>query len=366
MEQNLPSPESVVVFSKEHYPSKTDPLGPHPFTYPTGSVDMLTDIMFRQGYMNRIAMRDDEHLLDAITQGVTDIVDGKPVYAKNPVGDWLRKYTHAMQEECSELMEEFPWKWWSKDPVDIQNARVEAIDILHFLTSIFNLLGMSPKDVHELYLKKWETNIERQRKGYSKATKDETDNKGLVVGMGGEVDLDEKPIPSVAIPKDASRTIPRRVLEDGIQYSTIRSLLALNYIRESDDKNCFIVNPNIDLVMTRDDSMFTTKFMFLPVINNLGNFMSVFGGEHMTDVSKTMRELGLSSVSMDETGSVMSIVSFGDKVVHFGEIDADQMDGVRRCIYKYLITPMDERRYHHASDRFEVADIIRDIMTKYK
>ena len=38
----------------------------------------------------------------------------------------------AMKEELCELDDELLWKWWSKDKIDMQNIRVELIDILHF------------------------------------------------------------------------------------------------------------------------------------------------------------------------------------------------------------------------------------------
>ena len=59
---------------------------------------------------------------------------------------WLSKYSKAMAEELKELDAELLWKWWSKDEIDIQNIRVELIDILHFLVSAMICAGLTPDE----------------------------------------------------------------------------------------------------------------------------------------------------------------------------------------------------------------------------
>ena len=91
---------------------------------------------------------------------------------------WLLQYSRAMSQELAELTDSVPWKWWAKyQTFDKQNARVEVVDMLHFLVSMAQVLGMTADDVHELYKKKHEVNINRQESGY--AVKDESDNKDL-------------------------------------------------------------------------------------------------------------------------------------------------------------------------------------------
>ena len=47
---------------------------------------------------------------------------------------WLLNYTRAMQQEMAELTDSVPWKWWAKyQKFDEQNARVEVVDLFHFL-----------------------------------------------------------------------------------------------------------------------------------------------------------------------------------------------------------------------------------------
>jgi len=91
---------------------------------------------------------------------------------------WILQYTRAMSQEIAELIDSVPWKWWAKyQEFDKQNARVEVVDILHFMVSIAQCLGMSAEDMYDIYLKKNEVNFQRQDSGY--AVKDENDNKHL-------------------------------------------------------------------------------------------------------------------------------------------------------------------------------------------
>ena len=68
---------------------------------------------------------------------------------------WVLNYTRAMQQEIAELIDSVPWKWWAKyQEFDEQNAKVEVVDLFHFLISIAQVLGMSPEDVYQAYVKK--------------------------------------------------------------------------------------------------------------------------------------------------------------------------------------------------------------------
>src|SRR5690606_37348299 len=81
---------------------------------------------------------------------------------------WVLNYTRAMQQELAELVDSVPWKWWAKyQTFDEQNARVEVVDLFHFLVSLAQALGMSAEDVYEAYVKKNMVNHDRQDSGYS-------------------------------------------------------------------------------------------------------------------------------------------------------------------------------------------------------
>ena len=80
---------------------------------------------------------------------------------------WVLNYTRAMQQELAELVDSVPWKWWAKyQTFDKQNARVEVVDLFHFLISLAQTLGMSAEDVFEAYAKKNKVNHDRQESGY--------------------------------------------------------------------------------------------------------------------------------------------------------------------------------------------------------
>ncbi|MCY2924971.1 MAG: hypothetical protein NT031_05945 [Planctomycetota bacterium] len=75
------------------------------------------------------------------------------------------------------MQECLSWKHWYKEAKegrqyqlqDVQNARVEATDILFFWISICQLLGLSAEDVYRLYAKKLGINHKRQDEGRSQA-----------------------------------------------------------------------------------------------------------------------------------------------------------------------------------------------------
>jgi dimeric dUTPase (all-alpha-NTP-PPase superfamily) len=91
---------------------------------------------------------------------------------------WVLDYCRAMSQEIAELTDSVPWKWWAKyQTFDQQNARVEVVDLFHFLISLAQVLGMSADDVFQAYLKKNEVNFQRQDSGYTR--KDEADSKHI-------------------------------------------------------------------------------------------------------------------------------------------------------------------------------------------
>ena len=86
------------------------------------------------------------------------------------VGRALKNYLDALAAECAELQDCLSWKHWYREAKegrqyelrDIQNARVEATDMLFFWISICQLLGLTPADVYRLYGEKLGINHQRQ------------------------------------------------------------------------------------------------------------------------------------------------------------------------------------------------------------
>jgi dimeric dUTPase (all-alpha-NTP-PPase superfamily) len=82
--------------------------------------------------------------------------------------EWLLKYSRALQQEVSELIDCVPWKWWAHyQKEDVEHAKVELIDIIHFVISLAQTLGMTAEEVYSTYMKKNAVNFQRQDAGYT-------------------------------------------------------------------------------------------------------------------------------------------------------------------------------------------------------
>lgn len=91
---------------------------------------------------------------------------------------WVLNYCRAMTQEIAELTDSIPWKWWAKyQKFDKQNARVEVVDLFHFLISAAEILGMTADDVFDYYAAKNKVNFQRQETGYT--SKDEHDSRHI-------------------------------------------------------------------------------------------------------------------------------------------------------------------------------------------
>ena len=133
----------------------------------------LNDYVFRN---NGLVGSDGKALTMAT---IAHAVDQGRLTVNDLPNQWLVRYTKAMEEELGELKEDLLWKWWSQDSVDIQNVRVELVDILHFLVSAMIAAGLTPRKVLDLYEQKNTLNRTRQDSGYSQATKTENDNRSI-------------------------------------------------------------------------------------------------------------------------------------------------------------------------------------------
>ncbi len=105
---------------------------------------------------------------------------GKALDANSDVASWLRNFLRAHEDEARELGEELPWKWWSKDPLDMEAIRVEVVDMLHFWISLALASGMDAGEALRLYRKKHEVNERRQETDYSASAKTGRDDLDVV------------------------------------------------------------------------------------------------------------------------------------------------------------------------------------------
>ena len=103
-------------------------------------------------------------------------------------GVWLNNYIAAMSNELEELRNCTYWKHWCSEAKtgrrfelhNLQNARVEVIDMLFFWISLAQCVGLDADEAFNLYLKKLDVNHTRQDTDYSMAAKTEDDNKDIV------------------------------------------------------------------------------------------------------------------------------------------------------------------------------------------
>ncbi|MBN2563673.1 MAG: dUTPase [Phycisphaerae bacterium] len=109
-------------------------------------------------------------------------------------GEWLNNYIAAASNELEELRNATYWKHWCTEAKtghrfelhDLQNARVEVIDLLFFWISMAQCVGLSAGDVLELYMKKLKVNHDRQDGTYSMTDKTEEDNKGITLSRDAQ------------------------------------------------------------------------------------------------------------------------------------------------------------------------------------
>lgn len=153
----------------------------------TGS---LEDLWPLQAALNRKAGFDTQALGEALksaeSAGTLPAEGGLRV----EVGRALKNYLDALSAECHELQECLSWKHWYREARegrqhelrDIQNARVEAVDMLFFWMSICQLLGLTPQDVYRLYAKKLGINHRRQDEDRTQAQhgQHEDENRSVV------------------------------------------------------------------------------------------------------------------------------------------------------------------------------------------
>ena len=134
---------------------------------------MLKDMFERQAQLNKrigYDTKSQRERFDALT-----------------AGKWLNDYIIAAGNELEELRDCTFWKHWCSEAQqgqrfaihDLQNARVEVIDLLFFWISMAQCVGLNADDVYELYLKKLNVNHARQDGEYSMKTKTEADNKDI-------------------------------------------------------------------------------------------------------------------------------------------------------------------------------------------
>ena len=152
-------------------------------------IKSLEDIWPLQAELNARAGFDTRALGLALAAAEADGTLAQEGGIRLEVGRAMKSYIDALVAECHELQECLSWKHWYKEAKqgrqyelhDIQNARVEATDMLFFWISICQLLGLTPQDVYRLYQKKLGINHRRQDEGRSQVDHASHENENRTV-----------------------------------------------------------------------------------------------------------------------------------------------------------------------------------------
>ena len=153
-------------------------------------IGSLADIWPLQGELNKRTGFDTLRLGRQLIAAEREGSGTEGAATRAEVGRAIKNYLDALVAECHELQNCLSWKHWYREAKqgrqyelrDIQNARVEATDMLFFWISICQLLGLTPDDVYRLYATKLGINHQRQDENRTQAehTDHEQENRGVV------------------------------------------------------------------------------------------------------------------------------------------------------------------------------------------
>lgn len=138
-------------------------------------MDKLDELFSAQAFLNdaifskRALRGQDGQILS--TSRLASLAREAGVAPASDTAVWLSNYLKALQDEARELGEEVPWKWWSKQQLDMDAVRVEIVDMLHFWISLALVSGLDPDETLRLYRLKNEVNLRRQDTGYDASAK---------------------------------------------------------------------------------------------------------------------------------------------------------------------------------------------------
>ncbi len=154
------------------------------------NIHSLEDIWPLQAALNRKAGFDTQALGEALRAAMEAGGGQADAATRLQVGRAMKNYIDALADECHEIQDCLSWKHWYREAKqgrqyelqDVQNARVEAIDMLFFWISICQLLGLTPADVYRLYEAKLGINHARQDQDRSQAehAEHEEENRSVV------------------------------------------------------------------------------------------------------------------------------------------------------------------------------------------
>lgn len=138
---------------------------------PNVVTDLLQDLLDSQSNLQRSMpsphpsdLYEDYAIFPSVTAGDKKEAEAARVEAIN----FLHWNVTALTDEAHELLGEIGWKPWAKSRhINLEAARGEFIDMLHFMGNIALVLGLdNSQEIMERYHAKHEKNKKRQEEGY--------------------------------------------------------------------------------------------------------------------------------------------------------------------------------------------------------
>lgn len=141
------------------------------------TINSLEDIWPLQAALNRKAGIDTQTLGRQLVESMQSGGGQAGEATRLAGGRAMKNHIDALADECHEIQHCLSWKHWYREAKegrqyelqDVQNARVEVIDMLFFWISLCQLLGLSPADIYRLYGAKLGINHARQDENRSQA-----------------------------------------------------------------------------------------------------------------------------------------------------------------------------------------------------
>lgn len=153
-------------------------------------ITSLEELWPRQAALNARAGFDTAAMGAELAAAASDGRADQAADVRLEVGRAIKNYLDALAAECGELQDCLAWKHWYDEArcgrqyelQDLQNARVEVIDMLFFWVSLCQLLGLTPADVFRLYQAKLAINHRRQDEKRTQAehASHEDENRAIV------------------------------------------------------------------------------------------------------------------------------------------------------------------------------------------
>ena len=142
--------------------------------------------------------------------------------------DWINKRSYCdwaltILTEVAEFIESLDWKWWKSKQIDIQNLKLEAVDLLHFIISDLIQLTLNTDNVVDIL-----RNTEKQKC----TIRDLQKVVGFIQILSYELDLLKNNIPN-----DGYARIQFELLKRGLIENLKKLLSYILYIAHFNNKS---------------------------------------------------------------------------------------------------------------------------------